>query len=177
MIIPAKEAFIHGDLDVLIATAAIGTGVDGLQQVCNRLIVNVLPWTRAEYDQLLGRIYRQGQKSKEEVAVIIPLTYALVNGQRWSWCESKLQRLAFKKSIADAAVDGVVPEGHLRTPAQAYQDVMAWLGRLDAGTVEVITRPRIVVPLPDTDAADVKRRQRRYGDFSAVNRTWNQTAS
>jgi superfamily II DNA or RNA helicase len=172
-----KDAFINGDLDVLIATAAIGTGVDGLQHVCNRLIVNVLPWTRAEYDQLLGRIYRQGQVSKEEVSVIIPLTYAMVNGQRWSWCESKMQRLAFKKSIADAAVDGVVPEGHLRSPAQALQDVMAWLERLDAGKVEVITRPRIVVPLPDTDPADVQRRRARYGDFSAMNRTWNHTKS
>jgi len=38
------------------------------------------------------------------------------------WCESKMQRLRFKKSIADAAVDGIVPEGHLRSPAQAYQD-------------------------------------------------------
>jgi superfamily II DNA or RNA helicase len=172
-----KDAFIDGDLDVLIATAAIGTGVDRLQHVCNRLIINVLPWTRAEYDQLLGRIYRQGQRSKKEVTVIIPLTYAEVNGQRWSWCESKMQRLAFKKSIADAAVDGVVPEGHLRTPAQAYQDVLAWLQRLDAGEVQVVTRPRIVVPLPDTDPADVKRRRRRYGDFSAMNRTWNQTRS
>ncbi len=172
-----KDAFINGNLDVLIATAAIGTGVDGLQRVCNRLIINVLPWTRAEYDQLLGRIYRQNQVSKKEVAVIIPVTYAEVNGQRWSWCESKMQRLDFKKSIADAAVDGVVPEGHLRTAAQAYQDVIAWLQRLEAGEVQVATRARIVVPLPDVDPADVKRRRRRYGDFSAMNRVWNQTRS
>lgn len=151
--------------------------MDGLQLVCNRLIINVLPWTRAEYDQLLGRIYRQGQVSKQEVSVIIPLTYAMVNGQRWSWCESKMQRLAFKKSIADAAVDGVVPEGHLRSPAQAYQDVMAWLERLEAGKVEVVSRAKIVVPLPDTDPADVNRRQQRYGDFSRMNRSWNHSKS
>jgi hypothetical protein len=88
-----------------------------------------------------------------------------------------MHRLRFKKSIADAAVDGVVPEGHLRTPAQAYQDVMAWFERLDAGAVEVITRSRIVVPLPDTDSMEVQHRRRRYGDFSAMNRTWNQTRS
>jgi superfamily II DNA or RNA helicase len=172
-----KDAFIDGDLDVLIATAAIGTGVDRLQHVCNRLVINVLPWTRAEYDQLLGRIYRQGQVSKQEVRVIIPLTYALVNGQRWSWCESKMQRLAFKKSIADAAVDGIVPEGHLRTAAQAYQDVMAWLERLETGEMAVITRPRIVVPLADKGPEDVERRRRRYGDFSTMNRTWNKGRS
>src|SRR5258708_5038837 len=128
-------------------------------------------------DQLLGRIYRQGQRSKREVTVVLPLTYAEVNGQRWSWCESKMQRLAFKKSIADAAVDGVVPEGHLRSPAQAYQDVLAWLERLETGEGQVVSRPRIVVPLPETDPNDVTRRRRRYGDFSAMNRTWNQTRS
>jgi hypothetical protein len=109
--------------------------------------------------------------------MILPLTYAEVHGQHWSWCESKMQRLRFKKSIADAAVDGVVPEGHLRSPAQAYQDVMAWLERLESGTVETITRSKIVVPLPDTDAADVQRRRRRYGDFSVMNHTWNQSRS
>ena len=55
------EGFLNGDIDVLIGSSAIGTGVDGLQQVCNRLIVNVLPWTAAEFEQLKGRIYRQGQ--------------------------------------------------------------------------------------------------------------------
>src|SRR5262245_24316684 len=168
--------FLKGEVDVLIGSSAIGTGVDGLQRVCNRLIVNVLPWTAAEFEQFKGRIYRQGQ-AKGGVTMILPLTFAEVHGQRWSWCTSKMQRLRFKKSIADAAVDGVVPEGHLRTPAQAYQDVMAWLERLDAGEVEVISRPRIVVPLPDTDPADVRRRRRRFGDFSAMNRAWNQGTS
>ena len=168
--------FLEGDVDVLIGSSAIGTGVDGLQRVCNRLIVNVLPWTAAEFEQLKGRVYRQGQ-SRENVTLILPLTFAEINGQRWSWCVSKVQRLRFKKSIADAAVDGVVPEGHLRTPAQAYQDVMAWLERLDTGEMAVITRPRIVVPLPDQGPVDVERRRRRYGDFSTMNRRWNQGRS
>lgn len=170
------EGFLHGDVDVLIGSSAIGTGVDGLQEVCQRLIINVLPWTNAEFEQLKGRIYRQGQHA-DRVTVIVPITYADVNGQRWSWCGSKMRRLHFKKSIADAAVDGVVPEGHLRTSAQAYQDVMGWLDRLTTGRVEVIERPRILVPLPQDDGAEVERRTRRYGDFSAMNRTWNQSRS
>ena len=170
------DGFLAGDVDVLIGSSAIGTGVDGLQRVCNRLIVNVLPWTAAEFEQLKGRIYRQGQ-GRENVTLIVPLTYAGINGQRWSWCASKMQRLRYKKSIADAAVDGVVPEGHLRTPAQAYQDVIAWLERLETGEMAVITRPRIVVPLPDRGPAEVERRRRRYGDFSTMNRAWNQGRS
>ncbi len=170
------DAFIDGDLDVLIGSSAIGTGVDGLQRVCNRLIVNVLPWTAAEFEQLKGRIFRQGQRH-DTVTMVLPLTFGIVNGQRWSWCESKMQRLRFKKSIADAAVDGVVPEGHLRAPAQAYQDAMAWLARLEEGVIEPVDRRQIVVPLPDSDPKDVARRHRRYGDFSKLNGAWNHALS
>ena len=168
------NGFLYGNIDVLIGSSSIATGVDGLQQVCNQLIINVLPWTHAEYEQLIGRIYRQGQQNP--VTIVIPLTYAYVNDERWSWCDSKMQRLRFKKSIADAAVDGIVPEGQLRTSAQAYQDVMAWLEKLETG-VQVITRQKIVIPLPDYDPADVQRRQQRYGDFSHLNRLWNQSRS
>lgn len=68
-------------------------------------------------------------------------------------------------------------EGHLRTSAQAYQDVMGWLDRLTTGQVEVIERARIVVPLSQEDSGEVERRARKYGDFSAMNRTWNQSRS
>lgn len=170
------EGFLHGDVDVLIGSSAIGTGVDGLQEVCQRLVINVPPWTNAEFEQLKGRIFRQGQRA-DKVTVIVPITYADVNGQRWSWCGSKMRRLHFKKSIADAAVDGIVPEGHLRSAAQAYQDVMGWLERLTTGRVEVIERLRILVPLPQDDGVEVERRARKYGDFSTMNRTWNQSRS
>jgi hypothetical protein len=38
-----------GKVDVLIASSRIGTGVNGLQYVCRKLIINSLPWTNAEY--------------------------------------------------------------------------------------------------------------------------------
>jgi superfamily II DNA or RNA helicase len=170
------EGFIEGNLDVLIGSSAVSTGVDRLQTVCNRLIVNVLPWTAAEFEQLKGRIFRQGQAA-EEVTMVIPLTFAEVRGQRWSWCESKMQRLRFKKSVADAVVDGIVPEGHLRSPAQAYQDVMAWLQRLEDGVMETVARRPIVVSLDDLPASEVHKHAPRYGDFSEMNRRWNASKS
>src|SRR5664279_3252694 len=36
-----------GNIDVLVASSRIGTGVNGLQYVCNKLIINSLPWTNA----------------------------------------------------------------------------------------------------------------------------------
>lgn len=159
-----------GSVDVLIASSRIGTGVNGLQYVCNKLIINSLPWTNAEYEQLIGRLYRQGSKF-DKVRVVIPVTFAMVNGERWSYCESKLHRLEYKKSIADAAVDGVVPEGNLRTPAQAQQDIMGWLSRLETGKVNEVQRPVIKIPLSG-EPSEVARRNARYGDFSKMNNRW-----
>lgn len=166
---------VDGTVDVLIASSRIGTGVDGLQHVCSKLIINCLPWTNAEYEQLVGRLYRQGSKFAR-VEVVIPVTFAMVNGERWSYCESKLQRLEYKKSIADAAVDGVVPDGNLRTPAQAQQDIMKWLARLEDGAVETITRRKIVIPLSG-EPSEVSRRVNAYGDFTKINNRWYATGS
>ena len=165
----------NGEVDVLIASLRISTGVDGLQHVCNKLIINSLPWTNAEYEQLRARLWRQGS-AFDKVEVVIPVTYAYVNGERWSYCDSKLQRLAYKKSIADAAVDGVVPEGNLRTEAQAQQDIMQWLDRLESGAIETIDRHVIKIPL-SREPSEVKRRTQRYGDFTRMNNRWYAASS
>ena len=54
-------------------------GVDGLQEVCNRLIVATPPWTSAGYEQLKGRVHRQGSKFAR-VDVIIPSGVPGTNG-------------------------------------------------------------------------------------------------
>ncbi|HEX2880945.1 MAG TPA: helicase-related protein, partial [Polyangiaceae bacterium] len=164
-----------GNIDVLVASSRIGTGVNGLQYICNKLIINSLPWTNAEYEQLVGRLYRQGSKF-DKVRVVIPVTFSVVNGERWSYCESKLHRLEYKKSIADAAVDGVVPEGNLRTPAQAQQDIMDWLTRLETGKVAEVQRPVIKIPLSG-EPSEVARRNARYGDFGRMNNRWYASGS
>ena len=167
--------FKEGKLDVLIGSSAVGTGIDGIQHCCNQLIINVLPWTHSEYEQLIGRVWRQGQV-ENKVQVIIPVTFADINGSRWSYCDSKLQRIRYKKSIADAAVDGAVPEGNLRSPAQAQRDIMAWLERLEQGQLAAVTRKRIIVPLSD-DEVETRRRLAKYGDFSQLNNRWNRSDS
>ena len=73
-------------------------------------------------------------------------------------------------------MDGVVPEGSLRTPAQAQRDLIAWLERLASGESEPIIRRRITVPLSD-EPGEVTRRLASYGDFSAMNNRWNHSRS
>ena len=172
------QAFLDRDADVLIGSAAVGTGVDGLQHVCSNIVYNTLPWTSAEFEQTKGRVFRQGQVN-DRVTVVIPVTSGaddMTGGKQWSWCKYKLDLLGFKKSIADAAVDGVVPAGHLRSPEKVTQDLLRWLQRLSAGGVCDAPRPPIKMVLPEPITV-ARRRRARFGDLSKMNARWNAAAS
>lgn len=171
-----RNDFINGSTDILIASSAMAVGVDGFQKVCDRLILNIPPWTSAELEQLEGRLNRQGQ-IHDTLTIIMPVTYGLDDGERWSWDEGRFARLQNKQTIADAAVDGVMPEGQLRTQSQAFRDLRGWLERLKTREQKSFVRPKIFVPLPDVDPIDIQRRKAKYGDFSRMNARWNRSYS
>ena len=114
----------------------------------------------------------------KQVDVIFPLTYIETAEKEWSYDETqRLNRIKYKKTVADAAVDGTVPEGALRSPADAYKDAVGWLERLTADDhAELVERHVIAVPLSG-DRVEVERRARTYGDFARMNSRWNQTDS
>ena len=154
----------------------MATGVDGFQRVCDRLILNIPPWTRAELEQLEGRLNRQGQVH-DTLTILMPVTYGLDDGEHWSWDEGRLARLQNKQTVADAAVDGVMPERQLRSESQAFRDLRKWLERLKTGEQKSVIRAKIFVPLPDVDPTDIQRRNVQYGDFSRMNARWNRSYS
>jgi len=165
------KAFIEGDADVLIGSSSISTGVDGLQDVCQKIIVNILPWTNAEYEQLKGRVFRQGQT--KPVEIVIPITNLNINGEEKSWCKSRLSRIKFKKTLADAAVDGIIPEENFRTEQQVLDDLMKWINRLSENKILAFDRKPLVSSLFTEDKKEINKRLRTFGDFSALNRKWN----
>jgi hypothetical protein len=171
------ELFKNGEIDILIGSSALATGVDGLQYVCNRLILACLPWTSAGYEQLLGRIYRQGSAFRD-VEVFIPQVVLKNESAEWSWDRQRLARIHYKKTLADAAVDGVVPEGKLATPelmlAEAKKALAAWIDRLREGAYQEVSRPTLKVPLPPENIHDGIR---RFGDFSSMNARINSSKS
>jgi hypothetical protein len=171
------ELFKKRDVDVLIGSSALGTGVDGLQYVCNRLIVACLPWTSAGYEQLLGRVYRQGS-AFHDVEVFIPQIVLRNGADEWSWDPQRLARIHYKKTLADAAVDGVVPEAKLASPElmleEARKALAAWVERLTTGQSREILRPTLKVPLPPET---VKDGIRQFGDFSIMNARINSSQS
>ena len=168
------EEFKNGSLDVLIGSRTIGTGVNGLQNVCRKIIINSLPWTNAEYEQLIGRVYRQGQK--RDVEIVIPLTEGTVNGEKWSWCKSRYDRIKFKKTVGDAAVDGIIPSEQIRTESQVLQDLMKWIERISKEDDFEIKRESIKSEFV-FDESDQVKRVAKFGDFSRMNREWNNSKS
>jgi superfamily II DNA or RNA helicase len=156
------DDFLGKKIQVLIASRPISTGVDGLQSVCRNLIFNTLPWTHALYQQIIGRIVRTGQL--ENSTVNIHHIKATIGG--YGYDEMKLNRLKFKRTLADCAVDGLLPEKNLVTAGQAARAAIRWLERLERGEISCVTRPELNRILEDTE---IKKRLVKYGDFQKQN--------
>ena len=162
-----KDLFIRGMRDVLIASRPIAVGVNGLQHITNRLIINTLPWTNANYQQLIGRLIRYGQEKKKVDVYIIRVS---LDGWRYDE-QFKWRRILIKKTIAECAVDGVIPRKHLVSPETATKAAVNWLKRLENGEFSVVTKRRLDTRLAPVE---VKKRLKKYGsDFTKLNRQIN----
>ena len=157
--------FLNKKIQVLIASRPISVGVDGLQHICNRLIINTLPWTNAQYQQLLGRLVRKGQ-IRDVVNVYV--VKASIGG--YPYDQLKWNRIQFKRTLADCAVDGRLPEKNLITPQQAAMEAVKWLERLESGEISSITRRDLNVELTPVQ---IEQRIRKYGDFTRLNNQIN----
>jgi superfamily II DNA or RNA helicase len=160
-----KDRFLNKKVQVLIASRPISVGVDGLQHICNRLIINTLPWTNAQYQQLLGRLVRKGQIRD---VVHVCLVKADISG--YPYDQLKWNRIEFKRTLADCAVDGRLPEKNLITPQQAAMEAVKWLERLERGEISSVARRDLNVELTPVE---IEQRVRKYGDFTRLNNQIN----
>jgi superfamily II DNA or RNA helicase len=135
--------FINGDYDVLLGSKPIGTGVDGLQKIADRLIILSLPWTNAELIQLIGRLVRKGSIFAESgVDVIIPLVSINGFGKSFRWDYYRFNTITYKKTIANAAVDGIIPDKILPSKEKFIEEANSalpeWIERLNKEKEEII---------------------------------------
>jgi hypothetical protein len=63
---------------------------------------------------------------------------ANISGYRYD--QLKWNRIQFKRTLADCAVDGRLPEKNLVTPQQAALEAVKWLERLERGEVSSVIR-------------------------------------
>jgi hypothetical protein len=112
------ERFCDGDAQVLIASRPILVGKDGLQKVCNNIIINTLPWTNAQYQQLVGRLIRRGQSKTVKIHII----KARLNGypyderMKWNRIVYKILRCGRSNAIQEL---GYAQSGYERTGSMA----------------------------------------------------------
>tara|TARA_Y100001936_G_scaffold136189_1_gene132980 strand:+ start:1429 stop:4047 length:2619 start_codon:yes stop_codon:yes gene_type:complete len=161
-----KDLFLKKQVQVLIASKPISTGVDGLQRVCNNLIFNTLPWTHALYQQIIGRIVRTGMDESKPVKI----HHILASIGGFPYDQNKMNRLKYKRTLAECAVEGLLPEKNLVTPQQATREALRWLERLERGEISCVTRRELDVQLTPVE---IKTRLRKFGDFSKLNRQIN----
>ncbi len=166
------EAFKDGRVDVLIGSQPVSTGVDGLQYVCDRIVVISPPWTGAEYEQLLGRVRRQGS-AFGEVSVVWPQVVLDHDGDRWSWDAGRKAIIEFKRTLSDCAVDGNIPQTMRIAPStllhKSREALEAWIERISEEGPTVYERAKLEVPLPP----ELRERVRiRVGDFTTINNRW-----
>jgi hypothetical protein len=145
--------FLSKQVQVLVGSSPIATGVDGLQNVCDNLIISVLPWTNAQYQQLVGRLVRLGQENKVNVH-LIKAKFVMPGHGEYEYDEQvKWKRILWKKTLADCAVDGIPPEKNMVSPEQATVELVRWLERMERGEISTIQRRDLDVELKPTPIA------------------------
>jgi superfamily II DNA or RNA helicase len=157
--------FLKKEIQVLIASRPISVGVDGLQFICNRLIINTLPWTNAQYQQLLGRLVRRGQ-----IRDVVHLYIIRASIDGYPYDDLKWKRIQFKRTLADCSVDGTLPEKNLITPQQAAMEAVRWLERLERGEISTVLRRDLNVELAPVE---IRKRIAKFGDFTKLNNRIN----
>lgn len=165
--------FRNKEIDILIGSSPIGTGVDGIQYVCNTLVPLILPWTSSEYEQLLGRINRQGSNF-DKVNVYIPQVVISMGNKEWSWDKRRYNIIKFKSTLADLAMDGIIPK-ELSPPRstlvqQAQEELEEWIQRISMDNIITIEREEIKIPL---NPKQLEYKSKLLGDFSELNKNWS----
>ena len=167
------RSFKNKEIDILIGSSPIGTGVDGIQYVCNTLVPLILPWTSSEYEQLLGRINRQGSNF-DKVNVYIPQVVISMGNKEWSWDKRRYNIIKFKSTLADLAMDGIIPK-ELAPPRstlvqQAQEELEEWIQRISMDNIITIEREEIKIPL---NPKQLEYKRKSLGDFSELNKNWS----
>ena len=121
-----KKKFINKEVNILLATSPISTGVNGLQEVSNKIIIISYPWTGAEWDQLIGRINRQGSKF-DKVTIIHPQVYINTNNGEWNYDKRRWNIIKNKKTLSDVVVDGKLDSIHKLNRNKFVNDIINML--------------------------------------------------
>lgn len=99
---------VKDNYDILLASKPIAVGVDGLQKVCNKMSILNLPWTHADYRQLVGRIWRK-KSHFDNVDICIPVVrFSQIN--KVGYDDKVWNSIENKGVYSDACLKGEFPK-------------------------------------------------------------------
>jgi len=133
----------------------------------HRLICSTIPWSHPTYVQLVGRLYRQGH-AHIPIDMFFLFASAHLRDTQWSYDHSKWDCIAFKRTFANTATNGIISDSPLQNPQQAYPSLMAWLGRL-AKPVHLSSNPTTAVVdrhRPHTDPQAIILPLEYHGEYN-----------
>ena len=171
--IDSVEAFVAGKFDVLIGTKAMCEGVDGLQKVCNKIILHTIPSLWSSFHQLIGRFDRRGSNFVDEgIDVYVPMVmFTDKNGKptgfdkrRWNYMDIRRKK------------DSVTKGGHLEEisavdKAKMVDEVINKLK--DKYEMTEVQRKELEVNVDDLVALSKERKQSIINEFNARGKRTN----
>ena len=177
------KPFKEGKVQVLIASRPVSVGVDELQHGCNRLIFNTLPYTNALYEQVIGRVDRNGQDKDVDIFVILGSIDGLPYDKEIKW-----KIIQDKRTLTDCVVDGTLPRKDSATTNALKQRAVTatreWLQRLEEGHISIVNRSSLKVELIPSGTQQLslfsdfeRQRQIHISEFSRLNNIFNNSRS
>jgi len=174
-----KKNFQKGKIDIIIGSLPIGTGVDGFQEICDRLICMSLPWTHSEYEQLVGRVQREGSPHSS-VDIVIPkviVNYIDNDGESKSWSRDRhrLNTIKFKKDLFSIVVNGVIPDGIVTDldsiRKKSIKSLNQIIEKIKSGEITVENRDELEKEFLEHKEIDEYRK--KVSEFGEHNMKWN----
>lgn len=106
------DQFISGKRDVLICSRAMSTGYDGLQKRVSKIIIACPMWTSTEYDQFVGRFFRQGSRFSSVSVYRMRIIEKGFQMDR-NWDILRWNKIVGKKELLSSVMDGIMPSSVL----------------------------------------------------------------
>lgn len=156
------NAFVNGKFDVLIGTTSMTTGVDGLQKVCNKLILHNIPAVWSEFHQLIGRFDRTGSNfEKEGVDVYVPMVvFNLEDGNTVSFDKRRWNLCMYRKTKDDITKGGHLDEISVVEKEKLVDEVIDKL-KNNYELTQVFRRP-IEIDIDEFDTDVVRNRANNF---------------
>jgi superfamily II DNA or RNA helicase len=118
----AVKDFIEGDARIFLISLRSGSGLDGLQRVCNTVVLAELDWSCHVLDQIVGRLARDGQTRPVQAFYLTiadgsdPFMLSLIGEKR----SQHAGLIEGRESEADLLKDSSAGRERVREMARAY---------------------------------------------------------